>query len=67
MYRIEESKILHGAFKPSFMDKCIENVNKAQLPDIVILLRKRIAADWPEARFIIGCNSINIEYKYSKP
>ena len=55
IYRIEESKILHGDFKPAFMDKCLETVCKAQLPDIVIYIRKRLESDWPESKFIIGC------------
>ena len=64
---LEESKILHGDFKPAFSDKCIEKVNRSQLPDIVIYLKEIIRVDWAEINFIIGTNPEDfIEVKFEK-
>ena len=59
--------MLHGDFKPSYSDKCIERVNKSQLPDIVIYLKEIIKVDWAEINFIIGTNPEDfIEIKFEK-
>jgi hypothetical protein len=51
---LKDNKILSGDFKPAFADKCIERVNRSQLPDIVNYLKKIIMIDWAEVNFIIG-------------
>eukprot|EP00344_Euplotes_crassus_P006416 CAMPEP_0196995218 /NCGR_PEP_ID=MMETSP1380-20130617/1383_1 /TAXON_ID=5936 /ORGANISM="Euplotes crassus, Strain CT5" /LENGTH=304 /DNA_ID=CAMNT_0042410833 /DNA_START=168 /DNA_END=1080 /DNA_ORIENTATION=+ len=53
---IKENKILHGEFKPSSQDKSLTQINRSQLPDIVIFLKEIIRIDWAEINFIIGTN-----------
>ena len=49
-------KILYGEFKPFLQDKNLEKVGRSLLPDIVIQIRKCITNDWPDTRFLVGCN-----------
>jgi len=62
---LNESKILHGDFKPSQNDKCLDQINKQQLPDVVNYIKKVIMIDWAEVNFIIGTNPDSfIEIKF---
>ena len=64
---VKENKILHGEFKPSAQEKSLTQVNKSQLPDIVIFLKEVIRIDWAEINFIIGTNPKEfIEIKFEK-
>ena len=62
---LSENKILHGDFKPSQQEKCLEKIVKQQLPDVVNYLKKVIMIDWAEVNFIIGTNPQDyIEIKF---
>jgi hypothetical protein len=62
---LHENKILHGDFKPSANDKCMNKINRQQLPDVVNYIKKVIMIDWAEVNFIIGTNPDNfIEIKF---
>ena len=64
---IKDNRILHGDFKPSNCDKSLTQVNRGQLPDIVIFLKEVIRIDWAEINFIIGTNPEEyIEIKFEK-
>lgn len=64
---IKDNRILHGDFKPSNCDKGLTQVNRGQLPDIVIFLKEVIRIDWAEINFIIGTNPEEfIEIKFEK-
>jgi hypothetical protein len=52
---LERLKILYGEFKPFLQDKNLERVGRSLLPDIVIQIRKCVANDWPDTRFLVGC------------
>lgn len=64
---VKDNRILHGDFKPSTCDKGLTQVNRSQLPDIVIFLKEVIRIDWAEINFIIGTNPEEyIEIKFEK-
>lgn len=64
---LHEDKILHGDFKPSQNDKCMNKINRSQLPDIVNYIKKVIMIDWAEVNFIIGTNPDSfIEVKFDQ-
>jgi hypothetical protein len=63
---IKENMML-GNFKPATSDKSLTQVNRGQLPDIVIFLKEVIRIDWAEINFIIGTNPEEyIEIKFEK-
>jgi hypothetical protein len=64
---VKDNKIMNGDFKPAMANKCLEKVNKAQLPEIVIYLKETIRLDWAEINFIIGTNPDDyIEIKFER-
>lgn len=64
---IKDNRVLHGDFKPSTNEKSLTQVNRSQLPDIVIFLKEVIRIDWAEINFIIGTNPEEyIEIKFEK-
>ena len=64
---LHENKILHGDFKPSQNDKCMDKINRQQLPDVVNYIKKVIMIDWAEVNFIIGTNPDSfIEIKFDQ-
>ena len=64
---MSENRILFGDFKPSAGDKCLERINRTQLPDMVRYMKKVIMVDWAEVNFIIGTNPDDyIEIKFEK-
>ena len=59
--------MLNGDFKPATGSRCLEKVNRTQLPDIVIYLKEVIKIDWAEVNFIIGTNPDEfIEIKFER-
>ena len=64
---LHENKILHGDFKPSQNDRCMNKINRQQLPDVVNYIKKVIMIDWAEVNFIIGTNPDSfIEIKFDQ-
>lgn len=64
---LHENKILHGDFKPSQNDRCMDKINRNQLPDVVNYIKKVIMIDWAEVNFIIGTNPDSfIEIKFDQ-
>lgn len=64
---VKDNRVLHGDFKPSTCEKSLTQVNRSQLPDIVIFLKEVIRIDWAEINFIIGTNPEEyIEIKFEK-
>ena len=62
---LHEQKILNGDFRPAQLDKSLERLTPAQLPDIVNYVKKVIMVDWAEVNFIIGTNPDSfIEIKF---
>ena len=62
---LHENKILHGDFKPAQNDRCMDKINRNQLPDVVNYIKKVIMIDWAEVNFIIGTNPDSfIEIKF---
>jgi len=49
------------------MEKSLDRITKAQLPDVVNYLKKVIMVDWAEVNFIIGTNPDSfIEIKFDQ-
>jgi len=64
---LHENKILYGDFKPSNKERCIDKINRSQLPDVVNYIKKVIMIDWAEVNFIIGTNPDSfIEIKFDQ-
>ena len=63
----KKANILRGEFKPATSEKSLTQINRGQLPDIVIFLKEIIRIDWAEINFIIGTNPEEyIEIKFEK-
>lgn len=51
-----DSKVLAGDFKPQSLEKSPIPVTKAQMRDIINVLRLHLTRDWDDAKFIIATN-----------
>lgn len=50
---LEESKILHGPFRPGGVTKSSSTVHKGNIPDIIQSIAKELASDWSDCDFDI--------------
>ena len=49
--RLEDTKILHGAFLPGGKSRGFAQVSKSTLPDAIRAIHKTLVEDWEDAKF----------------